>query len=78
MNSRVPARTLTELKTIQDWQVRREFQRMPGVIDVTAFGGTTKEYHVDIDPGRLISYGVNLSQVMPALTIVMPMSEGTI
>jgi len=51
-----------------DWQLRREFRRIPGVIDVTAFGGTTKEYHVDIDPGRLISYGVNLSQVMSALT----------
>ncbi len=60
--------TLTDLKTIQDWQVRREFRRIPGVIDVTAFGGTTKEYHVDIDPSRLISYGVNLSQVMSALT----------
>jgi heavy metal efflux system protein len=59
--------TLTDLKTIQDWQVRREFRRIPGVIDVTAFGGTTKEYHVDIDPGRLISYDVNLSQVMSAL-----------
>lgn len=60
--------TLTDLKTIQDWQIRREFRRIPGVINVTAFGGTTKEYHVDIDPGRLISYGVNLSQVMSALT----------
>ncbi|MCE9536118.1 MAG: efflux RND transporter permease subunit [Nitrospirae bacterium] len=60
--------TLTDLKTVQDWQVRREFRRIPGVIDVTAFGGTTKEYHVDIDPGRLISYGVSLSQVMSALT----------
>jgi cobalt-zinc-cadmium resistance protein CzcA len=60
--------TLTDLKTIQDWQVRREFRRIPGVIDVTAFGGTTKEYHVDIDPGRLMNYGVNLSQVMSALT----------
>jgi cobalt-zinc-cadmium resistance protein CzcA len=59
---------LTTLKTIQDWQVRREFRRIPGVIDVTAFGGTTKEYHVDIDPGKLISYGVSLSQVMTALT----------
>lgn len=59
---------LTELKTIQDWQARREFKRVPGVIDVTTFGGTTKEYHVDIDPGKLISYGVNLSQVMTALT----------
>jgi cobalt-zinc-cadmium resistance protein CzcA len=60
--------SLTDLKTIQDWQVRREFRRIPGVIDVTAFGGTTKEYHIDIDPGKLLSYGVSLSQVMTALT----------
>jgi cobalt-zinc-cadmium resistance protein CzcA len=60
--------SLTELKTIQDWVLRREFRRVPGVIDVTAFGGTTKEYHVDVDPGKLIGYGVNLSQVMTALT----------
>jgi cobalt-zinc-cadmium resistance protein CzcA len=59
--------SLTDLKTIQDWQVRRAFKRVPGVIDVTTFGGTTKEYHVDLDPGKLISYGVNLSQVMTAL-----------
>ena len=59
--------SLTELKTTQDWLLRREFRRVPGVIDVTAFGGTTKEYHVDIDPGKLISYGVSLSQVMQAL-----------
>ena len=59
---------LTDLKTIQDWQVRRAFKRVPGVIDVSAFGGTTKEYHVDIDPGKLLSYGVSLSQVMTALT----------
>ena len=62
-----PSVNLTELKTAQDWQVRRAFRRIPGVIDVTAFGGTTKEYHVDIDPGRLISYGVNLSQAMTSL-----------
>lgn len=59
--------SVTDLKTIQDWQVRRAFKRVPGVIDVTTFGGTTKEYHVDIDPGKLIGYGVNLSQVMVAL-----------
>ncbi len=62
-----PGVSLTELKTLQDWQVRRAFRRIPGVIDVTAFGGTTKEFHVDIDPGKLISYGVSLSQVMTAL-----------
>ncbi|MBX3300790.1 MAG: efflux RND transporter permease subunit [Nitrospira sp.] len=62
-----PNTSLTDLKTIQDWQIRRAFKRVPGVIDVTTFGGTTKEYHVDIDPGKLISYGVNLSQIMTAL-----------
>src|SRR4026209_124661 len=62
-----PGVSLTELKTVQDWEVRRGFRRIPGVIDVTAVGGTTKEYHVDIDPGRLISYGVNLSQAMTSL-----------
>ena len=60
--------SLTDLKTIQDWQLRREFKRVPGVIDVTAFGGTTKEYHVDVDPGTLLGYGVNLSQAMSALS----------
>jgi cobalt-zinc-cadmium resistance protein CzcA len=60
--------TLTDLKTIQDWQLKREFKRVPGVIDVTAFGGTTKEYHVDLNPGALLGYGVNLLQVMTALS----------
>lgn len=60
-------KSLTDLKTIQEWQIRREFKRVPGVIDVTTFGGTAKEFHVDLDPGRLISYNVTLDQVMDAL-----------
>src|ERR1043165_3400420 len=36
--------TLTDLKTTQDWQLQGEFKRVPGVIDVTASGGTTKQY----------------------------------
>ena len=60
--------SLTDLKTIQDWQLRREIKRVPGVVDVTAFGGTTKEYHVDVNPGALLSYGVTLPQVLSALT----------
>ncbi|MSQ77336.1 MAG: efflux RND transporter permease subunit [Nitrospiraceae bacterium] len=63
-----PGATLTDLKTLQDWKLQREFKRVPGVIDVTAFGGTTKEYHVEVDPGALISYGVSLQQVQDALT----------
>jgi cobalt-zinc-cadmium resistance protein CzcA len=60
-------RSLTDLKTIEDWQIRREFKRVPGVIDVTTFGGTTKEYQVELDPGRLLSYNVTLDQVIDAL-----------
>ncbi|WP_447972607.1 efflux RND transporter permease subunit [Nitrospira sp. Kam-Ns4a] len=59
--------SLTDLKTIQDWQVRREFKRVPGVIDVTSFGGTTKQYHVDLDPGQLLAYGVDLGTVIASL-----------
>lgn len=59
--------SLTDLKTIQDWQIRREFKRVPGVIDVSTFGGTTKEYHVELDPGQLMSYNVTLDQVMEGL-----------
>ncbi|MDQ6735344.1 MAG: CusA/CzcA family heavy metal efflux RND transporter, partial [Nitrospirota bacterium] len=63
-----PEKSLTELKTIEDWQIRREFKRVPGVIDVTTFGGTTKEYHVDLNPIALLNYNVSLDQVMNALT----------
>ena len=59
--------TLTDLKTVQDWQIRREFKRIPGIIDVSTFGGTTKEYHVELDPGQLISYDITLDQVMDAM-----------
>ena len=59
--------TLTDLKTIQDWQIRREFKQVPGVIDVTTFGGTTKEFHVDVNPNALINYGVDLPGLMSKL-----------
>jgi cobalt-zinc-cadmium resistance protein CzcA len=60
--------SLTDLKTIQDWQLNREFKRVSGVIDVSAFGGTTKQYQVDLDPGLLLSYGIGVPQVLTALT----------
>jgi len=59
--------SLTELKTIQDWQIRREFKQVPGVIDVTTYGGTTKEFHVDVNPGALLNYGLDLPKLMSSL-----------
>ena len=59
--------TIRDLKTAQDWILEREFRRVPGVIDVTSYGGETKEYHVDVDPYRLRGQGVSLGQVTAAL-----------
>ncbi|HKT35925.1 MAG TPA: CusA/CzcA family heavy metal efflux RND transporter [Nitrospira sp.] len=59
--------SLTDLKTIQDWQLNREFKRVEGVIDVTAFGGTTKQYHVELDPGLLFAYGLGVPEVVSAI-----------
>ncbi|HTF36296.1 MAG TPA: CusA/CzcA family heavy metal efflux RND transporter [Myxococcota bacterium] len=59
--------TIRDLKTAQDWILEREFRRVPGVIDVTSYGGESKEYHVDVDPYRLRGQGITLGQVTTAL-----------
>jgi cobalt-zinc-cadmium resistance protein CzcA len=59
--------SLNELKATQDWFVLRELKQVPGIIDVTTFGGTTKQYQADIDPQRLIQYNVTLPQVIAAI-----------
>ncbi|CAN5808932.1 CusA/CzcA family heavy metal efflux RND transporter [soil metagenome] len=56
-----------ELRTIQDYIVRPLLRTVPGVTDVNSFGGLTKQYQVIINPDRLTSYGVSLSQVFEAL-----------
>lgn len=59
--------SLAELKTAQDWILEREFRQVPGVIDVTGFGGETRQYHVDVDPNRLRGHSVTLAQLQAAL-----------
>jgi cobalt-zinc-cadmium resistance protein CzcA len=59
--------TLTDLKTAEDWILERQWRQVQGVIDVTSYGGTTKQYHVDVDPYRLRGHGVTLSQTISAL-----------
>ncbi len=58
---------LKDLKSQEDWVLERQFKQAKGVIDVTSFGGETKEYHVDVDPYRLKGHNVNLSQLMTAV-----------
>ena len=58
---------MTDLKTIQDWVLQRRFKAIPGVIDVTGWGGKTKTYDITIDLDRLLAYGLTLKQVLDGL-----------
>jgi len=59
--------SLMKLKTIEDWVLDRQWKQVPGVIDVTSFGGLSKQYHVEVDPNRLRARSVTLSQLMSAI-----------
>jgi heavy metal efflux system protein len=63
LHSTNPKYDLMDLKSIEDWTLEKQFKSVPNVVDVSSFGGTTREYQVRIDPARLIAYGLNISQV---------------
>jgi cobalt-zinc-cadmium resistance protein CzcA len=52
-----------ELKSIEDWQLEKQFKSVPGVVDVSSFGGKTREYQVRVDPDKLVAYGISIGQV---------------
>ena len=58
----------TALRTIQDWNVRRQLLGVPGVTEVNSFGGLEKQYQVRLDPAKLQSYGLSLRDVLEAVT----------
>jgi cobalt-zinc-cadmium resistance protein CzcA len=62
-----PGYSLNELKSVQDWVLNRALKTVPGVIDVTGYGGTVKQYLVLVDPSRLAHYGITLQQVQDAI-----------
>src|SRR3954447_9200128 len=59
--------TTNQLKAVQDWVLNRALRRVPGVIDVTGYGGTVKQYQVLIDTRLLKQYNVTLQQVEDAI-----------
>jgi cobalt-zinc-cadmium resistance protein CzcA len=63
-----PNYSVTDLKTIEDWILERRFKAVPGVIDVTGWGGKTKTYEVTVDQRRLVDYGLSIPQVLQALS----------
>jgi cobalt-zinc-cadmium resistance protein CzcA len=62
-----PGYSVTDLKTIQNWILERRFKAVPGVLDVTGWGGKTKTYEITVDLDRLLADGVTLPQVLQAL-----------
>jgi len=56
-----------QLRTILDWDIVFRLRAVPGVVEVNAWGGLAKQYHVDVDPAKLIAFGVTLEQVFEAL-----------
>jgi cobalt-zinc-cadmium resistance protein CzcA len=63
LRSTNPAYDNMELKSLEDWTLEKEFKSVPGVVDVSSFGGQTREYQVRVDPGKLIAYGLSIGQV---------------
>jgi Cu(I)/Ag(I) efflux system membrane protein CusA/SilA len=74
---------LAELRGVQDWTLRYALTAVPGVAEVATVGGFEKQYQVDVDPAKLLAYGVSITQVMSAIqaanndvgAMVMELSE---
>src|SRR5579885_2916661 len=67
LTSSNPKYDLMELKSIQDWVLEKQFKSVPNVVDVSSFGGITREYQVQVDPNKLVAYGISIAQVEQAL-----------
>src|SRR6202162_6192828 len=63
LRSTNPQYDLMDLKSLEDWVLEKQFKSVANVVDVSSFGGITKEYQVQIDPDKLVSYGLNIGQV---------------
>jgi len=60
-------RRLTELRTLQEWVVTPILKSVPGVSEINSFGGYLKQYHVLLDPQKLLTYGLTVRQVYEAI-----------
>jgi len=63
LKSTNPKYDLMELKSIEDWTLEKQFKAVPNVVDVSSFGGITREYQVRVDPNALVSHGLSIGQV---------------
>ena len=59
--------SLSRLRDVQDWLVKRQLAGVPGVVDVSSFGGFVRQYEVSVDPDRLNAAGVPMAELFGAL-----------
>lgn len=59
--------SITDLRSVQDWIIRRQLLGVKGVAEVSSFGGKLKQYEVAINPNKLQSYGITINDVFKAL-----------
>ena len=59
---------LTNLRTIQDWIVRRRLRQVHGIVAINSWGGPTKQFEVEVDPQKLQIYSVTVPQIITALS----------
>jgi len=67
LSSSNPKFDVMELKALNDWFVVNQLKSVPNIVDVNPFGGPTREYQIQLDPGKLVSYSLSLPQVEQAL-----------
>jgi cobalt-zinc-cadmium resistance protein CzcA len=63
LRSTNPLYDTMDLKSLEDWTIEKQLKSVPGVVDVSSFGGITREYQVRVDPDKLVAYGLSISQV---------------
>jgi cobalt-zinc-cadmium resistance protein CzcA len=67
LESTNPQYDVMELKRLQDWVVVKNLMAVPNIASVSIFGGETREYQVQVDPNRLVAFGLSIGQVEQAL-----------
>src|ERR1044072_5101929 len=60
-----PTHSVLDLKTLQDWVLQRRFRAVPGVIDVTGWGGRTRNYELQVALNKMVAHGRTVAQVGP-------------
>src|SRR5215469_12503196 len=58
-----PKYDVMDLKSLEDWVLEKQFKSVPNVVDVSSLGGETREYQVQVNPNKLIEYGLSIGQV---------------